>query len=91
MPGPARHDEAFAQFAFSVRPAAGQRLRAVWLPSHATGATVSVRSARIVSTSIASDLGLQRGRWRCRLEAGRTPLAIASVRVASYFRSCVTQ
>jgi dipeptidyl aminopeptidase/acylaminoacyl peptidase len=72
----------FAQFAFSVRPAAGQRLRAVWLaPSGATRATVSVRSARIVSASVTSDLGLQRGRWRCRLEAGRTPLAIASVRV----------
>ncbi|MGH3077133.1 MAG: TolB family protein [Gaiellaceae bacterium] len=79
---PHRTTTLFAQFAFSVRPAAGQRLRAVWVaPSGAPGATVSVRSARIVSASVTSDLGLQRGRWRCRLEAGRTPLAIASVRV----------
>jgi hypothetical protein len=72
----------FAQFAFSVRPAAGQRLRAVWLsPSGAVRSTSPVGSTRVVSTSFASDLGLQRGRWRCRLEAGRMPLAIASVRV----------
>lgn len=70
-----------ARFAFSVRPAAGQRLRVVWLSPSGASRTQRVASARVVSTSIASGLGLQRGRWRCRLEAGRTPLAIASVRV----------
>ena len=72
----------FAQFAFSVRPDAGQRLRAVWLsPSGAVRAIAAVGDGRVALTSLASGLGLQRGRWRCRLEAGRTPLSIASVRV----------
>lgn len=72
----------FAQFAFSVRPAPGHPLRAVWLsPSGAARRVPIAGGARIVSASLGSDLPLARGRWRCRLDAGGTPLAIASVRV----------
>ena len=76
----ARTEPFYANFAFSVRPAA-KRLRAVWIsPSGVELSSPRVASARVVSVrQIAASLG--RGRWRCRLEVGRTPLAIATVRV----------
>jgi hypothetical protein len=70
-----------ARFAFAVVPTAGQRLRAVWLAPSGTTVTTRVATSRVVSAGITRDAGLTRGRWRCRLEAGRVPLAIVAVRV----------
>jgi len=72
----------FAQFAFAVRPAKGQRLTAVWsTPSGSVRLRQSVPYAGITRAAIADDNGLAAGTWRCRLEAGRTALAIASIRI----------
>ena len=72
----------FAQFEYAVRPAKRQRLTAVWLaPSGAAQLRQPVVPAATARASIVHDGGLVTGRWRCRLEAGRTVLAIASVRV----------
>jgi WD40-like Beta Propeller Repeat len=72
----------FAHFEFSVRPANGQSVAAVWLdPSGSVRARQRVASARIARAAIVDDKGLAAGTWRCRLEAGRTVLAIATVRV----------
>ncbi len=73
----------FAQFEFAVRPAKGQRLTAVWsTPSGSVRLRQSVPYAEITRAAIADDKGLTAGTWRCRLEAGRTVLAIASIRVS---------
>ena len=72
----------FAQFAFAVRPAKGQRLTAVWsTPSGSVRLRQSVPYAGITRAAIADDNGLAAGTWRCSLEAGRTALAIASIRI----------
>jgi hypothetical protein len=75
-PGPHR-TTLFAQFAFSV-PAAGQRLRVCGRALRATrmsvGALGSCRRASRATSACSAVVG-------CRLEARRTPLAIASVRV----------
>ena len=72
----------YARFHLSVRPAPGQTLRAIWLaPSGAIRYRQTVAPAAVVRSTLAKIPPLQAGRWRCRLEAGTTPLAIASIRV----------
>lgn len=72
----------YARFDFSVRPAAGQTLTAVWIaPSGAVRLRQRVASAPIARSALTNTSPLQAGRWRCRLEAGRIPLAVATIRV----------
>ena len=72
----------FAQFAFAVRPLKGQRVTAVWLaPSGAVALRQRFAPAELVRAAFADDKTLAVGRWRCRLEVGRSVLAIATVGV----------
>ena len=72
----------FARFEFAVRPAPGQRLTAVWrAPSRIVRQREKLGVGKTVRSAIVDEAGLAAGRWMCTLEAGRTVLAIASVRV----------
>jgi hypothetical protein len=72
----------YARFDFSIRPAAGQTLKAVWIaPSGAVRLRQRVASAPTARSALTNTSPLQAGRWRCRLEAGRIPLAVATIRV----------
>ncbi|MGH3137518.1 MAG: hypothetical protein ACRDPV_13620 [Gaiellaceae bacterium] len=72
----------FARFEFAVRPAAGQRLVATWTaPSGRIALRQPVSSARVVTSRLSSHAALIPGRWQCRLVAGSTVLAVATIRV----------
>jgi hypothetical protein len=71
-----------ARFTFSVRPASDRRPTAVWIaPSGAVRLRQQLPNARVVTSLFSGDEPLARGRWKCRLEVGRVPLAVVSVRV----------
>lgn len=72
----------FARFEFAAPPARGQRLVAIWTaPSGKTALRRPVSLARVATSRLASSAALTPGRWRCRLTAGSTVLAVTSVRV----------
>ncbi|MGD9570305.1 MAG: IPT/TIG domain-containing protein [Thermoleophilia bacterium] len=77
-----RPSRVFARFAFAARPKAGRRITVAWTRNGAPagGAAQKARTGTVVAF-IGSPGGLPRGLYRCTLRAGRTVVAVATVRI----------
>ncbi len=77
-----RPTRVFARFAFAARPKAGRPITVAWTRDGAPagGAAQKARTGTVVAF-IGSPGGLPRGLYRCTLRAGRTIVAVATVRI----------
>ena len=71
----------FAHFRFVARPRAGLALTTRWIRPDGASKTDGKPFRRLLTSFVSQKPRLSRGVWRCELRAGRTVVAVASVRI----------